>query len=279
MNQKQNGFFGTSLFGQALEPPRPRAALLIVHGICEHSGRYLAPARRLVEHGIACYLYDQRGHGRSPGPRTDVEVFEDFVRDLRTLALRIAAAKPDLPLFLWGHSMGSIVSLLAVESASHRFAGVVASGCPIATLGHVSSWLLPLAGLGARIVPRARIHAPLGAQKLTHDIELQRAYLTDPLVVRSTTLRLLVELGRACREARDDASAITLPLLLQHGEEDRIAPPRGSQELIEQVASTDKRLVLWPGQRHELHNESEPTRSAFLQALADWLMDRSPLKE
>lgn len=279
MNQQQNGFFGTPLFGLALEPAQPRAALLIVHGICEHSGRYVVPAGRLTERNIACYLYDQRGHGRSPGARTDIEDFEDLVRDLQTLTLRIVAAKADLPLFVWGHSMGSVVALLAAERTSHRFAGLVTSGCPVATLGHVSKWLLPPARAAAAVVPRLRIRAPLGAEKLTHDVNLQRAYETDSLVIRSTSLRLLVGIADACRTVRSDAGAIALPLLMQHGEEDRISPPQGSSELIAAAASADKRLVMWPGLCHELHNEAEPARSAFLKSLADWIMDRSRPKE
>ena len=66
-------------------------------------------AATLADRGISCFAYDQRGHGSRPGERTHVERFEDFVDDLNLASESLRRQSPDLPLFVWGHSMGSIV--------------------------------------------------------------------------------------------------------------------------------------------------------------------------
>lgn len=268
------GFFGTPLHGAMLRAPNARAALLIVHGICEHSGRFAAAMQWLVQREIACFAFDQRGHGRSPGPRTDIASFSCFVADLRSIASGIAVAHPELPLFLWAHSMGSIVALLALAEAGRHVRGVVSTGCPLSAYARTAPVLLPAARLAAHVAPLYRIASLMGPEQLTHDRDVQRAYVSDPLVTRSATLRLIVELGSASRQARAAAAALRSPWLAVHGGEDRIAPPRGSRELIERLGSSDKRLIVYPGLRHEVHNELEPARTEFLQALRDWVMDR-----
>lgn len=255
-------------------PQRAVAALLIVHGIGEHGGRYQTAMRHLAEREMACFVYDQRGHGRSPGPRGDVERFQLLVDDLRTIATGVRHAHPELPLFVWAHSMGSIVALLGVGQIAPALHGVATTGCPIAVLARTARWLLPSVQLLARAAPRAKVASVLGARALTHDVAVQRAYREDPLVTHANTLRLLTGIGAACSEARAAAPRLTLPWLAVHGAADRIAPPLGSRQLIDLLASEDKQLILYPGLRHEVHNELEPARSKFLDTLAQWIQDR-----
>src|SRR5215510_10709955 len=99
----------THLHGQSLQSPDCRAALLIVHGIQEHGGRYEPAMHQLAKRNVACFVYDQRGHGRSPGARGDIERFSLLVKDAVTIARGVREKNPELPLFLWGHSMGSLV--------------------------------------------------------------------------------------------------------------------------------------------------------------------------
>src|SRR5262245_37981724 len=100
-----------SLGGFACVAPQPRAQLLIVHGLAEYAARYRGLADTLAGRGISCFGYDQRGHGARPGPRTHVDRFDDFIDDLNLEADSLTRRAPDLPLFVWGHSMGSIVAI------------------------------------------------------------------------------------------------------------------------------------------------------------------------
>ena len=105
---------------------QPRAALLIVHGLAEYAGRYRELGTTLAGRGISCFAYDQRGHGTRPGTRTHVERFDDFVDDLNIEATSLQRRSPELPLFVWGHSMGSIV-VDGRGAAAHVIVGAASS--------------------------------------------------------------------------------------------------------------------------------------------------------
>jgi alpha-beta hydrolase superfamily lysophospholipase len=266
----ETGLHGESLFAQNCS-----AVLLIVHGIGEHGGRYEAAMRHLATRGVGCFVYDQRGHGRSPGPRGDVERFQLLVEDANEIATRIHQEHPGLPFFLWGHSMGSLVVLLAVGSIAGKLRGVTTSGCPLDAYARTMRWFLPPMRQLARATPRLRISGLFSPADLSHEPTVQRAYEEDPLVGRSVTLRLATGIATACNEARTAAPSVKVPWLAVHGDEDRIAPPSGSQHLMQLLGSEDKRLIRYAGLRHEIHNETEPHRTQFLETMAQWIGDHT----
>src|SRR5262245_24407907 len=106
-------FLDTSLPGFECAAAEPRAVLIIVHGLAEYAARYTQAMQGFARRGIHSYAYDQRGHREAPGPRTHVRRFGDFVADLRVATDAVRRAHPRLPVYVWGHSMGSIVAILA----------------------------------------------------------------------------------------------------------------------------------------------------------------------
>src|SRR5262245_66050426 len=99
---------------------RPRAELLIVHGLAEYGDRYRDLSATLAARGISCFAYDQRGHGLRPGTRTHVERFDDFVADLTLVAAPLPRRPPALPPFVRPHRIASIVVLAAVPPPPPR---------------------------------------------------------------------------------------------------------------------------------------------------------------
>lgn len=268
--------FGTDLTGQEIIPPDARAALLIVHGMAEHCGRYDEPVRRFTGHGLACFTFDLRGHGNSPGERADIESFQHYVDDLTTIRDDITRRHPRLPLFMWAHSLGSIVAIRSVEQRGGGLRGVITSGCPLAAFPSMPA---PVRGtVVALATPFQGIHVNPGlpAEKLSQDPGVQSRYLADPLIPPKVTIRLLIELEAACRAALAEAGKIDVPWLALHGEADEIAPPQGSRQLIEALGSRDKTLALFAGMRHEVHNEIEPAPSEFYQRVIHWIEARMP---
>jgi alpha-beta hydrolase superfamily lysophospholipase len=67
---------------------------------------------------------------------------------------------------------------------------------------------------------------------------------------------------------------LTLPWLVVHGEADAIAPVQGSRVLFESLQSQDKQLVIYPGLRHEVHNERSEERAKFIDLLSGWILER-----
>jgi alpha-beta hydrolase superfamily lysophospholipase len=269
------GGFGTDLVGGEFVPVGARAGLLVVHGMAEHRGRYAESVRRFNEQGIACFTFDLRGHGESPGNRADIPSFQTYVDDLIAVRHHIREAHPTLPLFIWAHSLGSIVAIRSVEQDAGGLRGVITSGCPIDAFPKLPS---PVRGTVVALFTPFRsmlVNPGLPSKDLSHSKSVQAQYEQDPLVPDKVTVRLLIELESACRAALADAGTITVPWLALHGEADNIAPPSGSKKLVDALGSTDKTLKLFAGMRHEVHNEIEPAASEFHGLVIHWIGQRA----
>jgi alpha-beta hydrolase superfamily lysophospholipase len=267
---------GTRFPGFEVVPDAPKAGLIVVHGIAEHGGRYRHVAAALAASGIATFVYDQRGHGLHPGVRTHVDDFELFAHDVQTVASAVRARFPALPLFVWGHSMGSVIVTLAAVQGMDWTRGVITSGCALDALPSLTGlrgWGL---GLAVTLLPRLRINIGVDATRLTRVEAAQRAHMSDPLVPRSASLRLLHGFAAACHTCKDNLPRIELPWLAIHGSEDKVCPVSGSEQLIRDLAASDKQLVLYPGLLHEPHNEHDAARSAVFDLMSSWILSRVP---
>ncbi len=152
----------------------PRAVVIIAHGIGEHGGRYAHVAAYLIAHGYAVYAPDHRGHGQSGGDRVLVSNFDEFVTDLRTYFDQVRAAHPDLPIFLYGHSMGSLIALLFAFRYQDDLAGLITTGTALKPLG-VNTALIPLIKTATALTPNMRI-VPLDANGVSRDPAVVQRY-------------------------------------------------------------------------------------------------------
>ncbi len=270
---------GTALYTARWTVSTPKAGVFIAHGIGEHSGRYAHVAAFLNAQGFSVYAIDHRGHGQSSGERTHFDSFEQPVADLhRALDLartNLHAAQPQAKLFLFGHSMGSLITTLYVLKHPEWLAGYVSSGSPLMIDSTQPAAVRLLGQVMQHIAPKLRFVA-LDTAGLSHDPAVITAYESDPLVdhapVRIGIGTLLMQ--RAIY-AREQVQHITLPLLLMHGSDDPLTPLSGSQWFYEHAGSTDKTLKVYEGMYHEVHNETEPTRTQMLTDLAEWLSARA----
>ena len=146
---------GTQFPGYQLVPEGARAGLIIVHGIAEHSGRYRHVAQALAACNIASFVYDQRGHGEYPGPRAHVADFAEFAGDLRAIGAHLQAGFPALPIFVWGHSMGSIVVTLAALDGMNFARGIITTGCALDAMPKLEGYR-HRAELASALAPRAK---------------------------------------------------------------------------------------------------------------------------
>jgi alpha-beta hydrolase superfamily lysophospholipase len=266
---------GSQFPGYEIVPPGARAALIIVHGIAEHGARYRHVAAALASKNIASFVYDQRGHGEFPGPRAHVADFADFARDLALIGADVQSRFPALPVFAWGHSMGSIIVTLAAIQGLDWARGIVTSGCALDAMPKLDGIGGAALRLASTLAPRVRISLGIDSTVLTQDLEEQRRHKNDPLVPRSASLRLLYGFAHACRTCRAGAGNITLPWLAVHGEADKVCPVSGSRALIDALGSRDKQLVTYPGLLHEVHNEDANSRAAFFELMSRWILERT----
>jgi alpha-beta hydrolase superfamily lysophospholipase len=260
-------------------PAGAAAGLIIVHGIAEHASRYHHIAPALAQHGIACFAYDQRGHGRHPGTRTDIEDFAHFAADLENLGQALRRRFAALPLFVWGHSMGSVIVTLAAIEHLRWARGIITTGHALHALPKLDGVRGAAIKLAARLAPRLRVGLRIDGTQLTQVVEAQRAHMADPLVPRTASLRLLFGFAAACATCAQSLPAIRQPWLAVHGEADTVCPPRGSRIVVAQLGSTDKTLVTYPGLLHEVHNENETARTVFFNCMSQWILARSGSSE
>jgi len=240
-----------------------RAALLVVHGVGEHGGRYARFGRRLAEAGIAVRVPDQRGHGRSEGPRGHVADWSRYLTDAGELASGLARDAPGVPLFAFGHSMGSLIVLdLAIRSAEAdpgadpvAVAGWIVSGVGIRPAGVATPMKVALARLLSRILPRLTLGLGIAPEALSRDPAVQRVYRDDSLVLGRATVRWGAEALDAIVRVERGAHRIRDPLLILHGEEDPLSDPEGARWLAGEVG--DAELHIYPHVRHEPHNDAD----------------------
>lgn len=275
-------FFNTPLSGAVEYPANPAnaaAMLLIVHGLAEHRGRYKKIIERFNAQGIAVCSFDHRGHGESAAQmmakRGDVESFDALIADTVSIIDGLKMKYPQLPLFVWGHSMGAAIATLAIAERPTIVRGAITSSPPYAAFDSFS--MLDVFGLTwmARLFPAHARPLPVNPDRLSRDAAVGRAYTDDPLVPKAVTLRLLVGLYNATQRGLRAANKLRTPWLVLHGGSDRVAPPIGAQRLHDALSGLDKQIRLWPAARHEIHNEIEPERSEFLNLLVEWMRERS----
>jgi acylglycerol lipase len=266
---------GTSRPGFMSLASAPKAALIVVHGMAEYADRYRQIADEFAARSISTFAFDQRGHGDDSGTRTHVARFDDYVADLEEVIAAVRRQHPGVPLFVWGHSMGSVVTTLAAQRRGADLRGVITSSNSLEIFRRGLNPLNAFFRMASRVVPRVRIPLGLDAAKISTDSDVQRAYANDPQIPPTATLRLIVEFAAACERCREVAPGIRIPWLVVHGDEDRIAPVAGARVLYDALGAQDKTLSTYPGLRHELHNERREERAKVLQLFGDWILARA----
>lgn len=264
---------GLPLFVRDWPQPQARGAVLFAHGLGEHSGRYEALARWFNARGYAVRGYDQRGHGRTPGPRCTLRHADDLLADLAVVHRDYAATQARAPLLL-GHSMGGLVALRAVLDGRVTPSALVLSSP--ALRAHAPLWLRHLAHGLARVWPGLPLPSGLPSTRLSHDPQVAFDGRRDPLRTARVTPRLADFIFRAGAACIDDAPRLAVPTLLLVAGSDRLVDPSGSRAFAAAAKPTGQLVArFFDTLYHELFNEAEPGRSQVLQQLDNWLAQRA----
>ncbi len=255
---------GITLMTRRWEVAEPQAAMLIVHGVSEHLGRWAHVAEFFAARGYSVFAYDHRGHGGSGGGRIHVDRFDDYVDDL---SLVVETMRTELPLVIYGHSMGGLITAVYAEG-DYDQPDVYVLSAP-ALDADAPELLKTAAKLVSKVAPGIRMSAPTKAEQLSRDPAVGEAYFADPLVDVKGTARWGAEFLAATGRARAAVQRITVPTLVIHGGDDTLVPPAASAPLAA-VDGVERRV--FPGLRHEMHNEPEALE--VLEFVAGWLDDQ-----
>jgi alpha-beta hydrolase superfamily lysophospholipase len=251
----------------------PRAAIVIVPGLGEHSGRYERTAADLASYGFACYAFDLRGHGGSEGRRGHVRSFDVYLQDLDRFRREVDGfLAPGLPRFLLGHSMGGLIALRYQQEYGGRFRGAVISSPWLATAMPIPRWQVTAAAALGRLAPALPMGNRIDAAALSHDREVVNAYRADPLVHDRITPRLFLEASRAMGLVLQRADRLRNPLLFLIAAADRVVDAQRSLQFARQLPTQLTTVKLYPGMYHEVLNEVD--RQVALRDLRDWMAAR-----
>ncbi|MEL7590792.1 MAG: lysophospholipase [Anaerolineaceae bacterium] len=246
-----------------------KAVLMIVHGVGEHIGRYTNVVDHYVPLGFAIYGVDHIGHGKSGGEREMVERFEDYIEPLVTFREKIAGWYPGKPIFIYGHSMGGLITTLYLLDHQADFKGAILSAAAAKVPDNITPLTVTLGKILASITPRVGM-IQLDTNYLSHDKTVVETYNSDPLVFHGKMpVRLSAEMLRAMTRVANEMQKITLPVFILQGSEDKLVDPSAAQMLYDGVGSPDKTLKIYAGLFHEVHNE--PEREVMFKDLETWL--------
>ena len=272
MQHKESSFKvgdGTTLYYQSWHPEKkPRAVMAMVHGFGDHSGRYSNIIDHFESLGMAFYGYDHRGHGNSEGNRGYISSWSEYRDDLTAFLNLIREAEPDVPLFLYGHSMGGLVVLDFLLHNAIDIRGVIASAPLLAQPG-ISPVLVLISKIMSRIKPDFSVDTKLDANLISRDKNEVLKYVSDPLVHSTGTARLGTEITAAIEQTQKNAAKFNYPLLLVLGSSDTLVPPVGAESFFENISSRDKKMNVYENGFHELHNDLD--KQKVMDEMAGWL--------
>ena len=247
---------GLKLYAAEWQVKNPCAVIALVHGQGERIGRYGHVAEWFNKHDIALLGFDQQGYGRSEGKRGHAKTLSVLLDDIGQLLEETRHRYPNVPLFLYGHSMGGGLVLNYATRRDPALAGLIATALWI-RLAFEAPPLKVLAGkILKKFMPALTLPTGLAANFLSHDEAVVQAYKNDPLVHDQLSAAEGIALLEAADWLNTWSGQFSMPVLLMHGSADKITSPAATKEFFNR-ATGDVTHREWPGLYHEIHNEKE----------------------
>jgi alpha-beta hydrolase superfamily lysophospholipase len=256
---------GVELYTLKEIPEDMKAVVVVVHGLAEHLGRYEYLKDRLLSFGYGVYRFDNRGHGLSGGARGYVESYDNFIEDANVLVDLAKAENPDLPIFMFGHSMGGFIAASYGVKYTDKLDGIILSGAATASLPAIEG------GLNREFDPMTAVPNSLSSIICT-DKSVVKAYEDDLLVLKETTLKLLTELIDGIKWLDSRVETFNYPCLILHGSNDMIVPKECSEFFFKNISSADKKLIIYPGLFHEILNEKK--KDSIINDIHEWIKEK-----
>jgi len=265
------GVGGIRLFYRRWEVGAPRRRVVLVHGLGDHSGRFVRLGRELAARGCRVLAMDLRGHGRSRGRRGYARSFGHLLRDLDRVRRGAAAAEDGpRPVSLLGHSMGGLVVLRYLQEFGaaplHR---VVAVAPYLRLAARVPGWKLALGDAADRFLPALTLESGLDEELLFRDPAEGEAHRSDPLVHSRISARLWGEMRRAATTLEGRAGELEFPVLFQVPGDDRVVDAAAVEQLADAVGER-ARVCRYEGAYHDLYHDPEGERAR--EDAAGWIL-------
>ena len=248
---------------------KAKASVILTHGLGEHSARYLHVGAFFAERGYRLCTYDLRGHGLSHGRRGHINRYRELIDDLDLVAKHYA--RDGGPVFLYGHSLGAQITLNYLLQRRPAVRGTILASPWLELAYRPSRWKVALAKIMVRFWPAFTQEGPQDDTRLSRDPAFLESIPGAELLHQKISARMYNELVSGARAAREQAAKCESPILLIHGGDDLLTSAEATKAFFEKAVSADKTLKIYPGMRHETHNEIG--REGVMALIMDW-MDR-----
>mmetsp|Transcript_17056 Transcript_17056/g.33371 ORF Transcript_17056/g.33371 Transcript_17056/m.33371 type:complete len:413 (-) Transcript_17056:367-1605(-) len=267
----------------------PVAVAVLLHGHSEHSRRFIHVAEHLNSQGVAVFIMDHQGFGRSEGDRAHVEDFMHYVEDVMYFMQHVVYEDhPEwrhLARFIVGHSMGGLIAIHTAlrcqesDHPSHLVSGVMLSAPAVHVDPSRNNGLLKLVGQILDVVAPKLPIISFPEHPSTSFLQVKLHATFDPLNYQGyVRIHQGLELLRATELVLKHAPAFNTPIIIAHGVEDMHCDIRGSREFMKLIMSEDKKLIELPNIRHEPFQEVADVRDPILRQLSTWLLERANTK-
>jgi acylglycerol lipase len=259
----------TTLQGQYYSPVIPKAVIILVHGMGEHSKRYekqVVPF--LLKNSMAVISYDQFGHGRSKGKPGHHPGYVYLLDSIDQMIAKANELYHDIPVFLYGHSMGGNVVINYSLKRSDQLKGVVVTSPFLRLAFAPPKWKMAFGRIIDLVIPSFTMPNEIDVSALSRDKKEIEAYQMDPLVHDRVSTRYSLEFMKTGEWAIEHASELKIPMLLLHGTKDRLTSHLASEEFAAK-AQGKAELVLFEGGYHELHHDLD--KEKVMGTIVDWI--------
>ncbi|MCC9294993.1 alpha/beta hydrolase [Clostridium sp. MT-14] len=267
---KVKTFDDVELFYKKSLVERPKAVLVVVHGLCEHLGRYNYFTEKLNDFGYNVYRFDNRGHGKSGGERGYVENFQYFFDDADLFVNMAKKENEGIPVFMFGHSMGGFITAGYGMKYPDKLNGQILSGAAVIDLPAFKSIKN---SIDFDKNPFQKVPNVL-SNLICRDPEVVKAYDEDPLVLKESNVKLLGEaFVKGPVWIENNVKKYKYPCLILHGGNDQIVTNEASKWFYKNISSEDKNLKIYPGCYHEILNEKDE-KDVVIEDIHSWIEKR-----
>jgi len=262
------------IFTRSWIPSTPKGVIFILHGIGDHSGRYLEFAESLSKNGYATYAMDFEAHGKSTAVHQEYfDRFSHLVEDFESFFNEVKEKHPSLPKFIFGHSAGGSVAIHAFyHHPKDVFKGIVLSSPSVGLPHEISKLTFHASKAISGLTPKKGVKE-INLDTLNADPAEIKKYKEDPLVWhKKIKARPAVELLLASDKNLDQAKTFNVSYLMLTGAQDKMLDRSQVEAFHKETSSTDKKRIDYETQMHEL--VTGPERKKVIDDIMKWLDER-----
>ncbi len=250
-----------------------RGVVVITHGIRDYALRYQRFADQLTKQGFAVFAQDLRGHAHSGGDRQRFDSMARMVADTDMIVNEAKLRYPSLPVYVYGHSLGGLITTEYALDHADKLSGVILSGAALKRPHSVSGFSAGVARILASMAPGLKV-VQVDTSEFSKDKSVMAALTADTLISHDKLPAATAAASlSAIADVQQRMGQLKLPLLVMYGTSDSVNPIEGSQALIQAAASSDKTLKTYAGVYHDMLNE--PERDQIATDIVAWLIART----